>query len=82
MSLIWLGESDGEELAEAEVKDDSDVKRRKQLGIPEVDPDALPSSQAQKYLNLYIVQKSTLFVVRRPTISSRSLRDENRPQQM
>ena len=80
MSLIWLGEGDGEELAEAEVKDDSDAKRRKQLGIPEVDPDALPSSQAQKYLNLYIVQKSTLFVVCRPTINSRSLRDENRLQ--
>ena len=35
---------------EEEVEKEKQVSNRKTLGIPELDPDALPSSHVQKYL--------------------------------
>ena len=35
---------------DAAVADDTAAKLRKKLGVPELDPDALPSSTIQKYL--------------------------------
>ena len=42
---------DEEELEEQETKEEQTGKR-KALGIPELDPDALPSSHVSKFLNL------------------------------
>lgn len=39
-----------EEHVEEEVEKEKQVTNRKSLGIPELDPDALPSSHVQKYL--------------------------------
>lgn len=42
---------DEEELEEQEAKEEQTGKRRA-LGIPELDPDALPSSHVSKFLSL------------------------------
>lgn len=39
------------------------AKVRKQLGIPEMDPDALPSTQTQKMLNLQCIDALKLYNV-------------------
>ena len=54
---LTLGGSDDEipvDEADAENAEDEEKKRSasKAMGLPEIDPDALPSSLAQKYLNL------------------------------
>ena len=42
---------DSEELEEQEAKEEQ-TSKRKALGIPEMDPDALPSSHVSKFLSL------------------------------
>lgn len=41
-----------EDEAEEEVRKEEQNSKRKSLGIPELDPDALPSTVASKFLSL------------------------------
>ena len=50
-SLAGPGEEDLEKIENQESKENANRKGR-QLGLPELDPDALPSSMVQKYLIL------------------------------
>ena len=45
-----LTKSDGED--DEGPRESADMKLRKRLGFPELDPDALPSSQVTKHLTL------------------------------
>ena len=52
------GDDDAEDLTRSdEENDDAAIQLRKSLGIPEMDPDALPSSMLNKYLKLVITCK-------------------------
>ena len=52
----WSPGNDDVELTKSDddTNDDAGIKLRKQLGIPEADPDALPSASLNKYLKLDI----------------------------
>ena len=61
---VWNSTADpsgpgDEEMAEIEEQEDRESTNRKgkALGLPELDPDALPSSMAQKYLNLFSTER-------------------------
>ena len=49
-------EGDHVDLTEEEEALDASAKARKKLGIPEMDPDALPSACISKYMNLIAIQ--------------------------
>lgn len=45
-------EEEAEDAIREEEAEDEQTKKRKQLGLPEFDPDAVPSSQLPKYMTL------------------------------
>ena len=49
-------ESDMDKIEEQEDRENTN-RKGKALGLPELDPDALPSSMAQKYLNLFSTER-------------------------
>ena len=68
----YPGQSDGEDLTKSDddaMEDEATVLRRK-LGIPEPDPDALPSTLIGKYLMLATYYVSTRFVFHFPHVLS------------
>ena len=61
----YPGQSDGEDLTKSDddaMEDEAPVLRRK-LGIPEPDPDALPSTLIGKYLMLAMFPPGLYFVI-------------------
>ena len=52
VASVIIRADDGIDLTKSDEEDGANTKTRKALGIPEMDPDALPSALTQKFLIL------------------------------